>query len=132
MQLQEKAIPEHVDIAATLGELEVKLRSTLKTLETFQQNNADNVFNIVALLASIVFLANEFTAKILSWQLIRGSINIFAVMTYMPQDFRGSLIRQQRERSERNRQAEVDALVNSGGSIHDRYSLLWQQQMERW
>lgn len=45
MQLQEKAIPEHVDIAATLGELEVKLRITLKTLEAFQQTNADNVFN---------------------------------------------------------------------------------------
>ncbi|WOK93723.1 hypothetical protein Cni_G02423 [Canna indica] len=97
--LQQKTTPEDVDITATLGELEVKLRSTLKILETFQQRHADNVFNIV--------------------------------MTYMPQDFRGSLIRQQRERSERNRQAEVDALVNSGGSIHDRYDLLWQQQMER-
>ncbi|KAG0453371.1 hypothetical protein HPP92_024675 [Vanilla planifolia] len=52
-------------------------------------------------------------------------------MTYMPQDFRGTLIRQQRERSERNRQAEIDALVSSGGSIHDRYVLLWNQQMER-
>lgn len=56
---------------------------------------------------------------------------IFAVMTYMPQDFRGTLIRQQRERSERNKQAEVDALINSGGSIRDRYALLWRQQMER-
>ncbi|KAI3666768.1 hypothetical protein L6452_41805 [Arctium lappa] len=53
------------------------------------------------------------------------------VMTYMPQDFRGALIRKQRERSERNRKAEVDAIVNSGGSIHDRYALLWKQQMER-
>ncbi|PKA58562.1 hypothetical protein AXF42_Ash008849 [Apostasia shenzhenica] len=53
------------------------------------------------------------------------------VMTYMPQDFRGMLIRQQRERSERNRQAQVDALVNAGGSIRDRYALLWNQQMER-
>lgn len=53
------------------------------------------------------------------------------VMTYMPQDFRGALIRQQRERSERNKQALVDALINSGGSIHDRYALLWNQQMER-
>ncbi|RVW29783.1 hypothetical protein CK203_049988 [Vitis vinifera] len=49
----------------------------------------------------------------------------------MPQDFRGTLIRQQRERSERNKQAEVDVLVNSGGSIQDRYALLWNQQMER-
>lgn len=53
------------------------------------------------------------------------------VMTYMPQDFRGTLIRQQRERSERNKQAEVDALINSGGSIRDRYALLWRQQMDR-
>jgi len=49
----------------------------------------------------------------------------------MPQDFRGTLIRQQRERSERNKQAEVDAVVSAGGSIHDRYALLWKQQMER-
>lgn len=53
-------------------------------------------------------------------------------MTYMPQDFRGTLIRQQRERSERNKQAEIDTLVKAGGSIHDRYALLWKQQMERW
>ncbi|XP_042492150.1 uncharacterized protein LOC122071804 isoform X2 [Macadamia integrifolia] len=53
------------------------------------------------------------------------------VMTYVPQDFRGTIIRQQRERSERNKQVEVDALVNSGGSIRDRYALLWKQQMER-
>ncbi|KAG8085120.1 hypothetical protein GUJ93_ZPchr0010g7892 [Zizania palustris] len=52
-------------------------------------------------------------------------------MTYMPQDFRGTLIRQQRERSERNKQAEVDALVSAGGGIRDRYGLLWKQQMER-
>ena len=48
------------------------------------------------------------------------------VMTYMPQDFRGTLIRQQRERSERNKQAEVDMLVSSGGSIRDQYSLLME------
>lgn len=53
------------------------------------------------------------------------------VMTYMPQDFRGTLIRQQKERSERNKQAAFDALVQSGASIHDRYALLWNQQMER-
>ncbi|XP_039801651.1 uncharacterized protein LOC120665972 isoform X4 [Panicum virgatum] len=56
---------------------------------------------------------------------------IASVMTYMPHDFRGTLIRQQRERSERNKQAEVDTLVSAGGSIRDRYALLWKQQMER-
>ncbi|XP_071907861.1 uncharacterized protein [Coffea arabica] len=62
----------------------------------------------------------------------RNSEFVFnTVMTYMPQDFRGTLIRQQRERSERNKQAEIEALVNSGGTIRDRYALLWKQQMER-
>ncbi|GLU17791.1 hypothetical protein SLE2022_341440 [Rubroshorea leprosula] len=53
------------------------------------------------------------------------------VMTYLPQDFRGKIIRQQRERSERNKQAAVDALVSAGGTIRDRYALLWKQQMDR-
>nr|XP_043611525.1 uncharacterized protein LOC122583162 [Erigeron canadensis] len=62
----------------------------------------------------------------------KSSENVFnTVMTYMPQDFRGALIRKQRERSERNKKAAVDALVNSGGSIRERYALLWHQQMER-
>ncbi|KAI8559597.1 hypothetical protein RHMOL_Rhmol04G0186300 [Rhododendron molle] len=62
----------------------------------------------------------------------KNSESVFnTVMTYMPQDFRGTLIRQQRERSERNKQAEVDTFVSSGGSIRDQYALLWKQQMER-
>jgi hypothetical protein len=55
----------------------------------------------------------------------------FPVLTYMPQDFRSLLFKQQRERSEKRRQAEVDALVAAGGSIHDKYLLLWRQQMDR-
>lgn len=70
--------------------------------------------------------------KILELFQSKNSDRVFnTVMTYMPQDFRGTLIRQQRERSERNKQAEIDALVNSGGSIRARYALLWKQQMER-
>jgi len=72
------------------------------------------------------------TFKALESFQIRNTDNVFStVMTYMPQDFRGSLIRQQRERSERSRQAVVDALINSGGSIHDKYALMWTQQMDR-
>ncbi|XP_068668203.1 uncharacterized protein [Aristolochia californica] len=97
--LQEQSTPEDIETANVLGELQVKLLNTLKTLESFQSKNADNIFN--------------------------------TVMSYMPQDFRGSLIRQQRERSERSRQTEVDALTSSGGSICERYALLWRQQMER-
>lgn len=74
----------------------------------------------------------QHSLKILEAFQSKNSEFIFnTVMTYMPQDFRGTLIRQQRERSERNKQAEIDAVVNSGGSIRDRYALLWQQQMER-
>ncbi|KAL8122512.1 hypothetical protein AgCh_019014 [Apium graveolens] len=74
----------------------------------------------------------ENTLKILESFQSKNSESIFnTVMTYMPQDFRGTLIRQQKERSERNKQAAFDALVQSGASIHDRYALLWNQQMER-
>ncbi|KAK7277046.1 hypothetical protein RIF29_18195 [Crotalaria pallida] len=72
------------------------------------------------------------TLKVLESFQIQNSQHVFnTVMTYLPQDFRGTLLRQQRERSERNKQAEVEALVNSGGSIRDRYALLWKQQMDR-
>ncbi|KAJ9179721.1 hypothetical protein P3X46_008055 [Hevea brasiliensis] len=72
------------------------------------------------------------TFKTLESFQVKNSERVFnTVMTYMPQDFRGTLIRQQRERSEKNKQAEVDDLVNSGGSIRDRYALLWKQQMDR-
>eukprot|EP00897_Mesotaenium_endlicherianum_P002508 jgi/Mesen1/2285/ME000154S01453 len=53
------------------------------------------------------------------------------VLTYMPQDFRGTLIKQQRERSEKKRQLEVETLITSGGTIGQKYALLWQQQMDR-
>lgn len=70
--------------------------------------------------------------KTLEYYQSKNADNVFnTVMTYMPQDFRGTLIRQQRERSERTKHAEVDALVKAGGSIRDRYALLWKQQMER-
>ncbi|KAK7386093.1 hypothetical protein VNO78_26036 [Psophocarpus tetragonolobus] len=72
------------------------------------------------------------TLKALESFQIKNAEHVFnTVMTYLPQDFRGTLLRQQRERSERNKQAEVDTLVSSGGSIHDRYALLWKQQMDR-
>ncbi|CAI9097138.1 OLC1v1033484C1 [Oldenlandia corymbosa var. corymbosa] len=72
------------------------------------------------------------TFKVLEYFQTKNSEFVFnTVMTYMPQDFRGTLIRQQRERSERNKQAQVEALINSGGSIRDRYTMLWGQQMER-
>eukprot|EP00898_Chlorokybus_atmophyticus_P009258 jgi/Chlat1/962/Chrsp108S01379 len=53
------------------------------------------------------------------------------VTTYMPQDFRGTLIRQQKERSERKRQLEVEALTAQGCTIKQKYEVLWRQQMER-
>ncbi|KAG8374482.1 hypothetical protein BUALT_Bualt11G0137000 [Buddleja alternifolia] len=86
-------------------------------------------------LASIVGRLQEkfrSTLKALEYFQARNSDFIFnTVMTYMPQDFRGTIIRQQRERSERNKQAVIDALISSGGSIRDKYALLWNQQMER-
>ena len=52
-------------------------------------------------------------------------------MRYLPNDFRSSIIKSQRERSEKKRQSEVEALIKNGGSIKDKYDLLWKQQMDR-
>ncbi|XP_058743264.1 uncharacterized protein LOC131616052 isoform X1 [Vicia villosa] len=95
-----------------------------------QQSDPDNVeFSIM--LGNLKDKLDN-TLRILESFQIKNADHVFnTVMTYLPQDFRGTLLRQQRERSERNKQAEVDALVNSGGSIRDRYALLWKQQMDR-
>ncbi|CAJ2665161.1 unnamed protein product [Trifolium pratense] len=95
-----------------------------------QQSATDNVeFSIV--LGKLQDKLRHTLKSLESFQ-IKNADHVFnTVMTYLPQDFRGTLLRQQRERSERNKQAEVDALVNSGGSIRDRYALLWKQQMDR-
>ncbi|KAF8397074.1 hypothetical protein HHK36_018712 [Tetracentron sinense] len=95
-----------------------------------QQSTAEEI-EIAAVLGEFKVKFQN-TLKILEAFQSKNAENVFnTVMTYMPQDFRGTLIRQQRERSERNKQAEIDALVNSSGSIRDRYALLWKQQMER-
>ncbi|PXF41740.1 hypothetical protein BWQ96_08529 [Gracilariopsis chorda] len=50
---------------------------------------------------------------------------------FLPSDFRGSLFSVFRQRSERvNRQAVQD-LMNNGGTIRQKYDLLWQQQWKR-
>ncbi|AQK84841.1 hypothetical protein ZEAMMB73_Zm00001d037808 [Zea mays] len=96
-----------------------------------QQKSTPEDAEIVCTLDDIEAKLKDMLKNLEQFQL-KNADNVFnTVMTYMPQDFRGTLIRQQRERSERNKQAEVDALVSAGGSIHDRYALLWKQQMER-
>ncbi|GMP86224.1 hypothetical protein CsSME_00039077 [Camellia sinensis var. sinensis] len=99
--------------------------------EAFQQQSTSEDAELASLFGR---LRDKFqnTLKVLEFFQSRNAEYVFnTVMTYMPQDFRGTLIRQQRERSERNKQAEVDALVSAGGSIRDRYAMLWNQQMER-
>lgn len=95
-----------------------------------QQSTPDDV-ECTAVLDRVKHKVHNILKLLESFQ-AKNSDHVFStVMTYLPQDFRGTILRQQRERSERNRQAEVDALVNAGGSIRDRYALLWRQQMDR-
>lgn len=53
------------------------------------------------------------------------------VLTYLPKDFRGTIIKNHREQSEKKRQLEIEVLLSSGGTIGQKYALLWQQQMDR-
>ncbi|PUZ66854.1 hypothetical protein GQ55_3G376600 [Panicum hallii var. hallii] len=107
------------------------LLNTSRRPVALQQKSTPEDAEIISKLDDIEAKLKDMLKKLEQFQ-IKNADNVFnTVMTYMPQDFRGTLIRQQRERSERNKQAEVDALVSAGGSIRDRYALLWKQQMER-
>lgn len=95
------------------------------------RHESPTVNNLPAVLSDIISELSSVLKEIEEYQ-TRSSEKVFnMVMTYMPQDFRGSLIKQQRERSERRRQAELDMMLSSRGSIHDKYALLWKQQMDR-
>ncbi|KAF9592284.1 hypothetical protein IFM89_013510 [Coptis chinensis] len=99
--------------------------------QSLQQHSTPEDIEIATILGDLKSKLQT-TMRVLEVFHTKNSDNVFnTVMTYMPQDFRGTLIRQQRDRSERNKQAEVDAVVNSGGGIRERYALLWKQQMER-
>ncbi|KAK7287025.1 hypothetical protein RJT34_22437 [Clitoria ternatea] len=99
--------------------------------DTLKQQSTPDIVEFATMLGKLKDKLHNTLKALESFQ-IKNADHVFnTVMTYLPQDFRGTLLRQQRERSERNKQAEVDTLVNSGGSIRDRYALLWKQQMDR-
>lgn len=53
------------------------------------------------------------------------------VNDFLPADFRARLFHAARARSEERNQAAVDDLIARGGSIRDKYALLWEQQWAR-
>jgi len=55
----------------------------------------------------------------------------FQVQKFLPQDFRGSVLAFQRSRTEKRFAGEVDLLMSNGGTISEKYDLLWKQQMQR-
>lgn len=50
---------------------------------------------------------------------------------FLPQDFRGSLFTAAKQRSEKLNAQAVEDLIANGGSIRDKYNLLWEQQWRR-
>jgi hypothetical protein len=53
------------------------------------------------------------------------------VQDFLPQDFRGSMVHYQNKRSEASRKAEIEKLLHDGGTVADKYQLLWGHQMKR-
>mmetsp|Transcript_2747 Transcript_2747/g.4821 ORF Transcript_2747/g.4821 Transcript_2747/m.4821 type:complete len:458 (-) Transcript_2747:117-1490(-) len=53
------------------------------------------------------------------------------VAEFLPNDFRVSLLQGARERKEKRYADQVDQLIQQGGSLKEKYDLLWQQQWER-
>lgn len=53
------------------------------------------------------------------------------VNEFLPKDFRGDIVRQQKERKDKIREKEMASLIDRGGSIKERYELIWKHQMEK-
>lgn len=50
---------------------------------------------------------------------------------YLPKDFRGNIVRQQKERKDAARRQEIEELVARGGSIREKYELLARHQIDK-
>jgi hypothetical protein len=125
-------------VAVRLAKLEEEMQLLLITIQEFQKASSERIFNMgmyrlwLGVLGCLLLVfVKHMCPYFRPCQMVVTDCWFFPVLTYMPQDFRSVLFKQQRERSERRRQAEVDALVAAGGSIHDKYLLLWRQQMDR-
>lgn len=53
------------------------------------------------------------------------------VQDFLPKDFRATMVAHQHEKGEKARKAEVEKLLSKGGTIEDKYNLLWSHQMAR-
>ena len=53
------------------------------------------------------------------------------IAEFLPKDFRGSVFSAFRTRSERSNQQALDELSARGGSVREKYALLWDQQWKR-
>ncbi len=62
----------------------------------------------------------------------RQRAHVSAMITrFLPDDFRGWLFETTRAQSEARNKAAVDELVRNGGTVRDKYDLLWKQQWAR-
>jgi len=70
----------------------------------------------------------EFIVDFQKWQTERVTQ---MVDDYLPKDFRGDIVRQQKERKDATRQKEIEELVERGGSIKEKYELLARHQLDK-
>lgn len=94
-----------------------KLSIQMKCQEETFQAMADGYFRVEEAIRDMQRQNTQYITKMVS--------------EYLPQDFRGYLIQQQKDRTELQREQEVAVLVEAGGSIQEKYELLWKHQMDR-
>ena len=63
-----------------------------------------------------------------SWQTARVTA---MVNDFLPKDFRGDLVRQQKVSKDAARAKEMEALIERGGSIQEKFELLARQQLDK-
>eukprot|EP00245_Coleochaete_scutata_P004439 TRINITY_DN17044_c0_g1_i2.p1 TRINITY_DN17044_c0_g1~~TRINITY_DN17044_c0_g1_i2.p1 ORF type:complete len:472 (-),score=113.20 TRINITY_DN17044_c0_g1_i2:1077-2492(-) len=114
-------------------QIEETLRLLDKALlpETVAARGSPMVAAVAEVIDRIVPVLQDVLKVIEEYQAATSTKVKTMVFTYLPQDLRGTLLKMQMDLGERSRAAAVTALVQSGGTIKDRYALLWKQQVDR-
>jgi len=79
----------------------------------------------------IVLVASETGAAYAQFQETQREHVSKLIAQFLPNDFRVTLLNKRRESKEVAYKSQIDALIAGGGSIKQKYDLLWEQQFDR-
>eukprot|EP00003_Mantamonas_plastica_P019644 TRINITY_DN3195_c0_g1_i1.p1 TRINITY_DN3195_c0_g1~~TRINITY_DN3195_c0_g1_i1.p1 ORF type:complete len:358 (+),score=146.12 TRINITY_DN3195_c0_g1_i1:399-1472(+) len=86
---------------------------------------------VTELLKSINGNAEKAFESIVAWQQANVDRVEGMVKLFLPQDFRAKMLAKKRASGEAKKKAEIEEIMNNGGTIADKYNKMWEQQLDR-